>query len=157
MTDTALEECDELVAEAIAAGRSLRVVRKEFSLSAAELDAVLERLWPVDHAARVRMIKRDVGRLEALMAPFFERAVRDGDVPSGVLVVKVYERLHTLVGLDAAQRVDLTIQPKEAPRSFDKIREAIYRVARGPDWRNGGGQLEPPASNGNGKAEPSAS
>jgi hypothetical protein len=87
------------------------------------------------------------------MAPFYERAVRDGDVPSGVLVVKVYERLHTLVGAEAAQRVDLTIQPKEAPRSFDKIREAVFRVARGPDWRSG--QLEPPAIEGNGNGHAS--
>ena len=145
MTDTAIGQRDEQVAEAIVSGgRSLRLVQKQFGLSAGELDAVLERLWPVDAAARIRMIKRDVGRLEALMAPFYERAVKDRDVPSGVLVVKVFERLHELCGLNSAARVDLQIitQPKEM-RSFNKIREAVYRVARGPDWHPDAGNGSP--------------
>jgi lambda repressor-like predicted transcriptional regulator len=42
---TAIEQRDEVIAEAILSGRSLRSIRKEFSLSTDEIDAVLDRLW----------------------------------------------------------------------------------------------------------------
>lgn len=45
---TAIEQRDEVIAEAILSGRSLRSIRKEFSLSTDEIDAVLDRLWPID-------------------------------------------------------------------------------------------------------------
>src|SRR5215831_17464728 len=131
MTDTAIEPRDEQVAEALVAGRSVRVVQKEFGLTIAELDAALERLWPIDTAARVRVIKRDVGRLDKLTEVFYLKALA-GDVPSGLLTVRIWERLHELLGLDAAQRVDLQIvsQPAEAPSSFEKVHAMILEVAR---------------------------
>src|SRR5262249_22496376 len=140
MTDTALER-DEAVAEAITSGRSLQAVRKEFGLSAAEIDAVLERSWPIDTAARVRVIKRDVGRLDRLTEVFYLKALA-GDVPSGMLTVKIWERLHALLGLDAAQRVDLQIvsQPPEAP-SFEKLHQLILRIGREGDGNGAVGAL----------------
>src|SRR5215472_13567733 len=136
MTDTALER-DEAVAEAITSGRSLQAVRRELSLSAAELDAALERLWPIDTAARVRVIKRDVGRLDRLTEVFYLKALA-GDVPSGLLTVRIWERLHELLGLDAAQRVDLQIvnQAAEVP-SFNRIHEIIMRISK--QGRDGNG------------------
>jgi hypothetical protein len=127
--DTAVEQRnDEAIAEAIVSGRSLRAVRKEFGLSQAEIDSALERLWPVDTAARVRMIKRDVGRLDRLIEKFYEKALA-GCIQSGLLTVRIYERLHGLVGLDAVQRIDLAITaPPEAPTRHDRIYEAIMRV-----------------------------
>jgi hypothetical protein len=53
----------------------VRAVKKQFALSDAELDASLQRLWPVDHAARVRMIKRDVCRLDKLTETFYAKAL----------------------------------------------------------------------------------
>jgi hypothetical protein len=163
MAGTALEERDEAVAEAIISGRSLRAVRREFSLSAAELDAVLERMWPLDTAARLRTIRSDLGRLDRLIEVFFTKAC-GGDVHSGMLVVKAWERKAGLLGLDAVQRIDLQImnEPKEAKQGFDQVYDVIMRLAR-PDWQPNGGdgdQLdEPPASDGdgNGRAEPSGS
>jgi len=128
MADTALEERDDAIAEAIVSGRSLRSVRKEFALGAAELDATLERLWPVDTAARIRMIKADVGKLDRLTQVFYGKALL-GDVQSGLLVVRVFERLHSLLGLDAVQRIDLQIinPPQQVPR-HEKIREVIMNL-----------------------------
>jgi hypothetical protein len=65
MTGTAIgtvigqEQRDEAIGEALTAGRSLRAVRREFGISTAELDGALERLWPIDAVARLRMIKSD--------------------------------------------------------------------------------------------------
>src|SRR5215471_2177353 len=67
MTGTAIgtvigqEQRDEAIAEALTAGQSLRAVRREFGISTAELDGALERLWPIDAVARLRMIKADLG------------------------------------------------------------------------------------------------
>jgi len=92
---------------------------------------VLERLCPIDTASRIRTIKRDVGRLDRLTQVFYLRALQ-GDVQSGLLTVRIWERLNELLGLDAVQRIDLQIvQPPEAPQGFEKIRAAILRVARG--------------------------
>src|SRR5262245_40987593 len=111
VTDTAIETAigqdqrDEAIAEAITSGRSLRAVKREFRLSQAEIDSVLERLWPVSTEARIRMIKRDVGMLSKLIEKFYVQAL-GGCIQSGLLTVRVYERLHSLIGADAVQRID---------------------------------------------------
>ena len=132
MTDTTIEHDeakDEQVAEAIINGRSLQAVRKEFSLSEGELDAVLERLWPVSTSARIRMIKRDIGRLDRLIEKCYERAL-GGCIQSGLLAVRIYERLHSLVGADAVQRIDLqVVRPPDAVSSHEKIRRTIMEFA----------------------------
>src|SRR5262249_38151571 len=78
-----------------------------------------------------RMVKSDLGKLDRLTEVFYEKALA-GDVQSGVLTVKLWERKHELLGLNSAARVDLQIltQPQEAPSSFEKIRAAIMAVAR---------------------------
>ena len=75
------EQRDEQVADAIVSGRSLRAVRKEFGLSQAEIDAALERLWPIDTASRLQMIKADLGQITRLTQVFFEKGLA-GDTQS---------------------------------------------------------------------------
>src|SRR5215831_18975849 len=96
MTDTAIEPRDEQVAEALVAGRSVRAVQKQFGLTTAELDAALDRLWPIDTAARLRTIKTDLGQLNQLTQVFYEKALA-GDVPAGTVTVKLWERKHQLL------------------------------------------------------------
>jgi len=150
MSDTAaIEERDEAVAEAITNGRSLQLVRKEFSLTEAELDAVLERLWPVSTEARIRMIKHDVGCLQRLIEKFYEKAL-GGDVNSATLVVKAWERKAALLGLDAVQRIDLQIiRPPDAPSQYDRITAALMSLY-GPNGRDGAAPSDaaPPADDG---------
>ena len=82
MTDTALEERDEAIAEALVAGRSVRSVRKEFNLTLDEIDAIIARTWPVDNRARVRMIMTDLGLLAEGPASLHSgRALRVPTVP----------------------------------------------------------------------------
>src|SRR5262249_17791744 len=128
MTDTALLDRDEVIAEALASGRSTRAITKELRVTTAELDAALERLFPIDTQARVRMIKSDLAQINRLTEIFFLKAVA-GDVQAGTLTVKIWERKHELLGLDAVQRIDLQIinPPQEVPR-HEKIRQVIERL-----------------------------
>jgi len=87
VTDPAIQERDEAIAEALTAGRSVRVVRREFGLSVEEIDSALERLWPIDLQSRLRMIKSDLGKLDRLTETFYAKALA-GDVQAGVLTVK---------------------------------------------------------------------
>jgi hypothetical protein len=154
MMDTAvIEQRDGAIVEALVAGRSVRVVQKEFSLTVAELDAALERCFPLDTAARLRTIRSDLSRLDRLIEKFYLKAIAgDGDVNSAALVVKAWERKAGLLGLDAVQRIDLQIinPPQQVPR-HEKIRAAIERLTgRELQQPNDGNRQQP-----NGDGSPS--
>src|SRR5262249_2522751 len=174
MTDTALEqraeadlpeEREEAVITALLSGRTVRAVRKEFNLTLDEIDAIILRTWPVDSRARLRMIMTDLGKLDRLIAEFYKRALLTHDATSAAfatVAVKAMERKHQLTSVEAATRIDLQIiaQPKEA-KSFERIRQAVYRIAgRQPNGdappveELAADQVEPPAaSDGNGSGE----
>jgi hypothetical protein len=76
MTDTAvIEQRDGAIVEALVAGRSVRLIQREFSLTVVELDQALERCFPLDTAARLRTIRGDLGRLDRLIEKFYLRAI----------------------------------------------------------------------------------
>lgn len=131
MTGTAvIEQRDEQIVEALVAGRSVRTVQREFGLTVAELDQVLERCFPLDTAARLRTIRGDLSRLDRLIEKFYLKALAgDGDVDSATLVVRAWERKATLLGLDAVQRIDLQIvQPPKQETQHNKIRRVIWEL-----------------------------
>jgi hypothetical protein len=142
MTDTAIgtaigqEQRDDAIAEALTAGRSLRAVRKAFGLSTAELDDALERLFPIDTVARLRMIKTDLGKLDRLTQVFYEKALA-GCIQSGLLTVRIWERKHELLGMNAAAKFEVVTAPPEAPPRHERIRQAIMRLTS-PEPTNGG-------------------
>ena len=139
MTDTAIEQRDEAIAEALVAGRSVRSVRREFGLSADDLDAALERLWPIDLSSRIRMIKADLGKLDQLTQVFYEKAI-SGCIQSGLLVIRVLERKHELLGMNSAARVEIIQAPQETPNEeFDEIFAAITEIANAPRGSDGDG------------------
>jgi len=46
------------------------------------------------------------------------------------------ERKAAILGTDAAQKLDIVqVQAQKEPSQHDKIKDAIMRVARGPNWR----------------------
>jgi hypothetical protein len=93
MTDAAvIEQRDEAIVGALVAGRSVRAVQREFSLTITELDQALERCFPLDTAARLRTIRADLSKLDRLIEKFYLRAIASGDVNSATLVVKAWER-----------------------------------------------------------------
>src|SRR5262249_13313322 len=112
--------------------------------------------YDLDNALRLRAIKLDVARLEALMQPFFERATK-GDcdvsaVAAGTLCVKILERRALLLGLDhpVQARVDVyAVEQQQKPSSYDRIVTTLMRLKHGEDWT-------PPPDDGNGAAPPPA-
>ena len=87
MTDiAAIEQRDEAIVGALVAGRSVRAIQREFSLTVTELDQALERCFPLDNAARLRTIRGDLSRLDQLIEVFYAKAL-GGDVQSGAVTV----------------------------------------------------------------------
>jgi hypothetical protein len=152
---------DEFILQERLGGRSARSISKELHCTVGEVHAALDRVLPtLDQAARLRHISLDLHRLDGLLEVFYKRAIEKVDTQAGLCVVKILERKAALLGLDAAQRIDLAIQPKEAETGFEKVRQAIYAVARGPDYQpklsgddNGSGNGNDNGS-GNGSSEP---
>jgi hypothetical protein len=140
VTDAAIEQRDEEVVEAITSGRSLRAVQRQFGLTLTEFDQALERCFPLDVAARMRMIRGDLAKLDKLIDEFYQKAVREHDPHSAIVAIKAWERKHDITGAGAAQRIDLTVMPKEHVTGYEKITAAIERIAR----RRGNGSSPPP-------------
>ena len=121
------EQRDEQVAEAITTGKSLRSVRKEFGLSQAEINDALERLWPVDTQSRLQMIMADVGRITRLTQVFVEKGLA-GDTASCLCAVRLWERKHELLGLNAAAKFEVVTAPRDAPTGHERIKAAIMAM-----------------------------
>jgi hypothetical protein len=84
----------------------------------------------IDNSTKRRTIALDLNRLDGLLETFYKRAIEKVDAQAGLLVVKILERKAALLGLDSAQKLDIVqVQAQEQPSSFDKIRDAIMRVA----------------------------
>jgi hypothetical protein len=150
----------EAVFRAWEAGKGLRALSREFALSVREVEQIIDRCLPVfDVQHQLQAFKRELMRLEDLSGEFFAIAKRDQCRDSAHLVCRINERIAAMRGWSPMNiKLDLhTVQTAQVlPKSFDRIREVIYRVARGPDWQpnngngapsngdNAGGVLSPP-------------
>src|SRR5262247_1676633 len=79
-------------------------------------------------------------------------AIEDVDTQAALCVVKILERKAALLGLDQPTKLDVVqVQAQQAPDEFDKIYDAIMRVARrnGQQSSDGNGS-DPAAGNGDG-------
>jgi hypothetical protein len=127
------DDRDDTMLEERLAGRSVVVIAKQYRCATSDVDAVIDRRlnYDLNNDLRLKAIKLDTARLEALMAPFFERATKDRDVQAGTLCVKILERRALLLGLDhpTQSRVDVyQIEAQQAPSQHDRICEAIMRL-----------------------------
>jgi len=146
------DDLDDVIVEERIAGKSSRALARQHRCSTAEVEAAVDRRldYALDTNMRVRAIKLDVVRIEQLMAPFFERATKDRDVAAGTLCCKLLERRALLLGLDqpTQSRVDVyQVQREGEPHEFDRVHDAILRIAR-PGWRPDGGNGGAPAAPG---------
>src|SRR5262249_12825103 len=120
-----------------------RALAKLHRCTSSEVEAAVDRRldYTLDNRQRMRLVKLSVERISALMAPFFERAIRDKDCAAGTLCVKLEERLSLLLGLDVPipSRVDVyQVQADAEPtRSFSQLHELIMRIGREGDEGNG--------------------
>jgi len=132
MTDpTSDDGRDDFILQERLSGRSARSISKELRCTVGEVNAALDRTLPkIDNDARRRYVALDLSRLDELLKVFFARAIENVDAQAGLLVVKILERRALLLGLDSPQKLDIVqVQAQEQPSSFDKIRDAIMRVA----------------------------
>jgi hypothetical protein len=150
MTDPTSDDVrDDYILQERLSGRSARSISKELRCTVGEVDASLDRTLPrIDNDARRRYVALDLNRLDGLLETFYKRAIEKADAQAGLLVVKILERRALLLGLDSPQKLDvIQVQAQETPNEFDKIYDAIMRVARGHPAPNGNGS-DPAAGDG---------
>src|SRR5262245_21335315 len=84
---------DEAITEARIAGTSARALAKVHGCTSSDIEAAVDRRldYGITNDLRLRLVKLNVERLEQLMAPFFEWAVKDRDVAAGTLCYKLAE------------------------------------------------------------------
>jgi len=143
------DERDEDIVTARISGTSTRALAKLHNCSNGEIEAAVDRRlsYELNDRQRLRLVKLSLGRIEALISPFFEKAVRDKDVQAGTLVCKLEERLSLLLGLDhpVQARVDVyAVEQRQQPSSYAKITEVLMSLKHGSHWQ--------PPSDGNGAA-----
>ena len=144
---------DELIFEAWESGKSVRAVAREFALSVAEVERILDRCLPAfDARNQLRAYKRELARLEVLASEFYAIARRDKSTDHAHIFARLNERLAAMRGWTSVNiRCDPTVaEIAEKPTSHQKIREAIFRLAgRTPpplaDGNNGSGAVDAPS------------
>src|SRR5215831_18234465 len=127
------DDRDESITEARITGVSTRALAKAHGCTNSEIEEAVDRRlsYELDSRQRLRLVKLSVARIEGLMLPFYEKAVRDKDVAAGTLCCKLEERLALLLGLDhpTTSRVDVyQVEAQRQPSRHQRIQEAIMRV-----------------------------
>jgi hypothetical protein len=142
-----VSELHERVFESWSSGKSLRAVSREFGIPLSETERIIDRALPqFDAPHQIRAFKRELERLENLASEFYTIAKRDKDAEAGHLAARLNERLCAMRGWTSVNiKLDpMSAQLAEKPKSYDLIREAVFRIA---------GRSPPPlAASGNGAA-----
>jgi len=145
---------DDFILQERLSGRSARSISKELHCTTADVDASLDRTLPkITNEAKRRIIALDLDRLDELLKVFLARAIEKADAQAGLLAVKILERKSALLGFDSPQKLDIVqVQAQEQPTQHEKIKDAIMRLAKGPNWRElVDERLHDLPANGNGK------
>lgn len=127
------DDRDDTMLEERLAGRSVVAIAKQYRCATSDVDALIDRRLGFDltNDLRLKAVKLDCARLEALMIPFFERATKDRDVAAGTLCCKLLERRALLLGLDhpTQSRVDVyQVEARKAPSQHERIRAVIMNM-----------------------------
>jgi len=144
-------ERDEAITEARIAGTSTRALAKLHNCTGREIEEAVDRRldYDLDGRQKLRLVKLSVGRIEALMTTFYERAVKDKDVAAGTLCCRLEERLSLLLGLDhpAQSRVNIyAVEQQQKPSQYAQITAALMSL-KYPNGRPGDGDaLAPPTA-----------
>lgn len=108
-------------------------IAKAHKCSVDDVHAALDR-HPIE-VDRDTYLKRQLAlelvRLDELERAFEAKALRDSDVPAGVLMVKIAERRATLLGLNAPLGHAVSIiqhEPPEALNSTEQTRKVLWEL-----------------------------
>jgi len=124
------DDRDGAILEQRIAGKSVVALAEQYRCATSHVDAIIDRRLSFDltNDQRLKAVKLDCARIEALMLPFFERATKDRDVSAGTLCCKLLERRALLLGLDhpTQSRVDVyQVEQRKQPSQHERIRAVI--------------------------------
>jgi hypothetical protein len=151
-------ERDEEIYAAYESGKTIRVLAREFRISVMEIERAIDRCLPVFNTqTQMRAYKREIRKLEDVGSKYHARAMQ-GDIDSGHLYARINERYCAMQGWSSVNiRLDpYTAQVKEQPSQHEQIRDAIFRLKYGPQWKPSdsfgadGALLAPPVDDQNG-------
>jgi len=129
---TSGEDRDDFILQERLSSKSARSIAKQLRCTTTDIDASLDRTLPkITNEAKRRMTALDLDRLDGLVEVFYKRAIEKVDCQAGLLVVKILERKAALLGLDAAQKLDIVqVSAQAEPSDHMQIKAAILRMAR---------------------------
>jgi hypothetical protein len=113
--------------------KRIRRIAKDHGCTVADVNAALDR-HPIELDRDLflkRTLAMELVELDELQQAFREKALRDCDVPSGILLIKVAERRATLLGLNPNLGHAVAIvqhAPEHRETSTDRIERAIARL-----------------------------
>ena len=141
---------DEAMFRERLAGKSIRSIAAEFGCDPIMAQDTIARMCQsVTTQMKLHAVELELERLDELTAAFHEKA-KAGDVQCAAIVLRVSERRAALLGIDSPLRIDAVQARAEAEptqSSFNKIHEAILRVARGGSAALPGNGEEPSEGN----------
>jgi hypothetical protein len=141
---------DAAVFEEWVEGSKVRELAAKYKIGVDVVLQALDKFVPViDDATRRRLVGREILRLEELYRCHFNNGKTD--IAAAQLCLHLSRRFAELVGLDAAQKLDIRQVTSAPPEStFDKIENALARLAHDPlyggDGRASDDEPSPPAS-----------
>jgi hypothetical protein len=123
---------DAAVFEEWVEGSKVRELAAKYKIGVDVVLEALDKFVPViDDATRRRLVGREILRLEELYRCHFSKGKTD--IAAAQLCLHLSRRFAELVGLDAAQKLDIrqvTSTPHES--SIEKIESALARLAHDP-------------------------
>jgi hypothetical protein len=117
--------------------KRVHAIAKAHSCSIDDVHVALDR-HPIEldrDAYLKRTLALELLRLDSLEMAFEDKAPRDRDVASGLLLVKVAERRATLLGLNAPLGHAVQVvqhEPQNKPSSTDKIEKVLAQLLNRP-------------------------
>jgi hypothetical protein len=128
--------------------RAVRRIADDLGCTVAEANALLDR-HPVE-VDRDRYLKRVLAlqllQLDEIEEAFHDKAIKDRDVPSGVLLIKAQERRATLLGLNAPLGHSVHVVqhvPEHRETSTGRIEKALALFADRRRASNGSSSSDP--------------
>jgi len=134
-------ERDEQIYEAWESGKKTpRVLAHQFGVSRMVVEQAIDRCLPVFNSQnQMRAYKREIHKLEDVGTVYYGKAM-EGDIDSAHVYARINERYCAMQGWSSVNiRLDpYQAQVQEEPSSYEKITEAIMRIARPERFANNG-------------------
>jgi hypothetical protein len=138
LIEQAQSDRDEEIYSAWEGGKkSLRGLARQFGVSVSEIGQAIDRcLPPFNSQTQMRAYKREIQKLEDVGTHYYAKAM-EGDLDSGHLYARINERYCAMQGWSSVNvRLDpYQAQTEQKPSQHEQIKDAIMRIAKGPNWR----------------------